>query len=75
MTLKFNSCPHCGQQIVFKVNFNDIDNSRFPAPIYIHHNNEQCGKISTFFLDSRLQVSYKDRDKKPGALKTIETSQ
>ena len=74
MPLKFNFCPHCSQKIVFKVTKEDIDNSRYPAPVYIHHNDESCGKTSTFYLDSQLGVSYKDLEKKPGAIKTIETN-
>ncbi len=73
MPLKFNVCPHCSQKIVFRVNKDDIDNSKYPSPVYIHHNEDTCGKTSTFFLDSQLGVSYIEPEKKPGAIKTIET--
>lgn len=73
MPIRFNSCPHCNERIVFKIEPDDIDSSQYPAPVYILHNNKSCGKISTFYVDSLLRVSYKELDKKPGAIKTLET--
>ena len=73
MPLRFNSCPHCNQRIVFKIEEKDIDSSKYPAPVYILHKNELCGKISTFYVDSFLRVSYKELEKKSGAIKTLET--
>jgi len=73
MTLRFNSCPHCNQRIVFKIDENDIDSSKYPAPVYILHKSELCGKTSTFYVDSFLRVSYKELEKKSGAIKTLET--
>ncbi|MFX0033231.1 MAG: hypothetical protein ACFE8E_01745 [Candidatus Hodarchaeota archaeon] len=73
MPLRFNTCPHCNQKIVFKIEKDDIDSSQYPAPVYIHHQNESCGKISTFYVDSLLQVSFYELDKKNGAIKTIIT--
>ena len=35
---------------------------------------KSCKKLSTFYVDSLLRVSYKELDKKPGGIKTIETS-
>jgi len=52
----------------------DIDPSQYPAPVYIIHKDESCGKLSTFFVDSLLRVSYKELEKKPGGIKTIETT-
>ncbi len=73
MTLRFNSCPHCNQRIVFKFDENDINSSKYPAPVYILHKSEFCGKTSTFYVDSFLRVSYKELEKKSGAIKTLET--
>jgi len=73
MPLRFNSCPYCNQRIVFKIEMEDIDSSMYPAPVYIIHADDSCGKLSTFYVDSRLQVSYKELEKKSGAIKTIET--
>ena len=73
MPLRFNSCPHCNQRIVFKIDESDINSSKYPAPVYILHKSELCGKISTFYVDSLLRVSYKEPEKKSGALKTLET--
>lgn len=73
MPLSFNTCPHCNRKIIFKIEKEDIDASQYPAPIYIHHNDTSCGKISTFYVDSLLRVSYKELEKKAGAIKTIET--
>ncbi len=73
MPLRFNTCPHCNRKIIFKIEKEDIDTSQYPAPIYVHHNDKSCGKISTFYVDSLLRVSYKELEKKAGAIKTIET--
>ena len=73
MILRFNSCPHCNQRIVFKIDKNDINSSKYPAPVYILHKSESCGKTSTFYVDSFLRVSYKELEKKSGAIKTLET--
>jgi len=42
----------------------DIDQSLYPAPFYLHHKNGSCDKISTFYVDSLLRVSYKELEKK-----------
>ncbi|NVM44209.1 MAG: hypothetical protein HWN79_04775 [Candidatus Lokiarchaeota archaeon] len=73
MPLRFNSCPHCNQRIVFSIDENDINSTSYPAPVYILHKSESCGKVSTFYVDSLLRVSYKELEKKAGAIKTIET--
>ncbi|MBY8987083.1 MAG: hypothetical protein KGD61_01415 [Candidatus Lokiarchaeota archaeon] len=73
MPLRFNSCPHCNQRIVFSIDESDIDSSKYPAPVYILHKSESCGKISTFYVDSLLRVSYWELEKKTGANKTLET--
>lgn len=73
MPLRFNSCPHCNERIVFIIEKNDIDTSQYPAPVYILHKDESCGKLSTFYVDSLLRVSYTELEKKPGAIKTLET--
>ena len=79
MPLKFNFCPHCNNKISFKIEMDDIDPSNYPAPVYIHHKDESCNKISTFYMDSRLQVSYKELEKKKSItgreIKTIKTIQ
>lgn len=71
MPLRFNSCPHCNIKIVFQIENEDIDSKQYPAPVYI--NCKSCNTLSTFYVDSLLRVSYKELDKKPGAIKTIET--
>jgi len=73
MPLRYNYCPHCNKKIVFKIEENDINHKRYPAPAYIIHIDEACGKLSTFYFDSLLRVSYKELDKKPGGIKTLET--
>ncbi|MFX1392022.1 MAG: hypothetical protein ACFFAH_00475 [Promethearchaeota archaeon] len=79
MTVKFNSCPYCHKRISFEIKLEDIDTSHYPAPVYIHHKDESCDKISTFYMDSRLQVSYKELGKKKSItgreIKTIKTKQ
>jgi len=47
----------------------DIDPSLYPAPVYIFHKNKSCNKISTFYVDSKLQVSYRDLEKKKSKTK------
>ena len=74
MPLRFNTCPHCQKRIVFKIEMEDIDTSQYPAPVYILHKDVSCGKISTFYVDSLLRVSYKELEKKPGGIKTLETT-
>lgn len=71
MPLRFNICPHCNKKIIFNIEMKDIDSSQYPAPVYIVC--KSCNKLSTFYVDSLLRVSYKELDKKPGAIKTIET--
>ena len=73
MPLRFHSCPHCNQRIVFKIEENDIDSSSYPAPVYILHKSESCGNISTFYVDSLLRISYRELEKKSGTIKTLET--
>ncbi|MFW9945784.1 MAG: hypothetical protein ACFFDX_03030 [Candidatus Odinarchaeota archaeon] len=73
MPLRFDYCPHCNEKIIFKIEKEDIDPSQYPAPVYIYHNTKSCGKLSTFYVDSLLRVSYKELEKKTGAIKTIET--
>jgi DNA-directed RNA polymerase subunit RPC12/RpoP len=72
MSLRFNTCPHCNQRIVFRIETKDIDPTQYPAPIYIFHNIKSCGKTSTFYVDSLLRVSYKELEKKPGGITTLE---
>ena len=77
MPIRYNYCPHCHQRITFKIEMEDIDQSLYPAPIYLHHKNESCNKISTFYVDSLLRVSYKELEKKKSKtgskIKLIET--
>ncbi|MFX1302519.1 MAG: hypothetical protein ACFFBV_06940 [Promethearchaeota archaeon] len=71
MPLRFNFCPHCSEKIIFRIEKEDIDSKQYPAPVYIIC--KSCNKLSTFYVDSLLRVSYKELDKKPGGIKTIET--
>ncbi|MFX0136577.1 MAG: hypothetical protein ACFFDN_23265 [Candidatus Hodarchaeota archaeon] len=71
MPFRFNTCPHCNEKIIFDIQMNDINSSQYPAPVYIVC--KSCNKLSTFYVDSLLRVSYKELDKKPGGIKTIET--
>jgi len=73
MVHRYNTCPHCEQRIIFKIEMANIDESQYPAPVYIVHKDESCGKLSTFYVDSLLRVSYKELEKKPGGISTIET--
>ena len=73
MPLKYNYCPHCQKRIIFKIEMEDIDTSQYPAPVYIFHTDDSCRKLSTFYVDSLLRVSYKELEKKHGGIKTIET--
>lgn len=71
MPLRFNFCPHCSEKIVFKIELKDIDTTQYPAPVYIIC--KSCKKLSTFYVDSLLRISYKELDKKPGGITTIHT--
>ncbi|UCD00967.1 MAG: hypothetical protein JSV23_08785 [Promethearchaeota archaeon] len=71
MPLRFNTCPHCNKKIIFKIEMDDINSNQYPAPVYIKC--KSCNKLSTFYVDSLLRVSYKELDKKLGGIKTIET--
>ncbi|MFO8019067.1 MAG: hypothetical protein R6U96_10560 [Promethearchaeia archaeon] len=71
MVKRYNYCPHCQRKINFFINKKDIDAARYPAPVYIEHDDPECGETSTFYVDSLLRVSYKELEKKPGAIKTI----
>lgn len=71
MPLRFNTCPHCEKKIVFEIEMKDIDTGQYPAPVYIMC--KSCKKVSTFFVDSLLRVSYKELEKKPGGITTILT--
>ncbi len=67
----WNSCPYCEKRIFFTISINDLDSSQYPAPAYIVHDDESCKKLSTFYFDSLLRVSYKETSKKPGGKTTI----
>jgi len=71
MPLRFNKCPHCNKKIIFNIQMNDINSSQYPAPVYIVC--KSCNKLSTFYVDSLLRISYKELEKKPGGIKTIQT--
>ncbi|MFX1502364.1 MAG: hypothetical protein ACFFDH_15495 [Promethearchaeota archaeon] len=71
MPLRFDFCPHCSEKIIFEIEMKDINSSQFPAPVYIVC--KSCKKLSTFYMDSLLRVSYKELDKKRGGIRTIET--
>ncbi|MHA1986889.1 MAG: hypothetical protein ACW98D_09640 [Promethearchaeota archaeon] len=71
MPLRFNTCPHCSNKIIFNIKIDDIDSSQYPAPIYIMCHS--CNKLSTFYVDSLLRVSYKELEKKTGGKKTLQT--
>lgn len=77
MPLRYNTCPHCQKRIIYKIEIEDIDESLYPAPFYLYHKDEDCDKISTFYVDSKLRVSYKELEKmksKTGSkIKLIET--
>jgi hypothetical protein len=72
--LRYNYCPHCNKRIVFKIENEDINHEQYPAPVYIIHGDDSCSKLSTFYLDSLLRVSYKELEKKPGAIQTIKAN-
>jgi hypothetical protein len=57
---------------MFRIEKDDIDPSQYPAPVYIIHKIESCGKLSTFYVDSLLRTSYTELEKKPGGIKTLE---
>ncbi len=71
MPLRFNFCPHCEEKIIFEIEMKDINSSHYPAPVYIVC--KLCHKLSTFYVDSFLRVSYKELDKKTGGITTINT--
>ncbi|MFX1502150.1 MAG: hypothetical protein ACFFDH_14395 [Promethearchaeota archaeon] len=71
MPLRFNFCPHCNRKITFRIEMEDIDSKHYPAPVYIICNS--CKKLSTFYVDSLLRVSYKELEKKSGGIKTIKS--
>lgn len=71
---RYNYCPHCKRRIIFKIENEDINKKQYPAPVYIIHRDDSCNKLSTFYVDSLLRVSYKELDKKPGGIKTIDAN-
>ena len=71
---RYNYCPHCKKRIVFNIENKDINHAQYPAPVYIIHEDDSCKKLSTFYFDSLLRVSYKELEKKPGAKQTIEAT-
>ena len=71
MPIRFNTCPHCEERIIFNIEIKDINSSQYPAPVYIVC--KSCSKLSTFYMDSLLRVSYKELDRKSGGIRTIET--
>lgn len=71
MPLRFNTCPHCNEKIMFRIESQDIDSSQYPAPVYIIC--RSCEKLSTFYVDSLLRISFKELEKKPGGKTTIKT--
>jgi len=71
MPIRFNTCPHCEERIIFDIEMEDINSSQYPAPVYIVC--KSCNKLSTFYVDSLLRVSYKELGKKSGGIKTIDT--
>ena len=77
MPIRYNSCPYCDQRIIFKIEMEDIDSSLYPAQFYLIHKDKSCNKLSTFYVDSKLQVAYKELEKKKSitgsTIKTIET--
>ncbi|TXT62804.1 MAG: hypothetical protein BAJALOKI1v1_850012 [Promethearchaeota archaeon] len=73
MPYRFNTCPHCEQKITFWIDQEDINTKKYPAPVYIHHKINSCGKVSTFYVDSLLRVSFSYPGKKPGGIKTLPT--
>ncbi len=73
MVIRYNYCPHCNEKIQFRIEMEDIDQSRYPAPVYIIHEDQSCKKLSTFYVDSLLRVSYKELEKKRGGIKTLKT--
>ena len=73
MVNRYNTCPFCNQKIIFEIELKDINQGQYPAPVYILHDDESCGKLATFYVDSLLRVSYKELEKKPGGITTIKT--
>ncbi|MHA2391495.1 MAG: hypothetical protein ACXAEX_05970 [Promethearchaeota archaeon] len=71
MPIKFNTCPHCNKKITFKIEAEDFDSTQYPAPVYIVC--KSCTKLSTFYVDSLLRISFKELEKKPGGKTTIQT--
>jgi len=69
--LRFDFCPFCNIKITFRIEMEDINSKQYPAPVYIIC--KSCNKLSTFYVDSLLRVSYKELEKKPGGIKTINT--
>ena len=48
MPNRYNYCPHCNKKIIFPIGKDDIDHTQYPAPVYIIHKDDSCGKLSTF---------------------------
>lgn len=73
MALKISYCPHCNSKVFFRIELSDINPERFPAPVYIIHKTGMCNMLSTFYLDSKLRISYSTKEKKEGGIKTLDT--
>jgi len=71
MPYRYNYCPICEKKIVFMINPEDIDDRVFPAPVHVLHEDDDCNKVSTFYVDSFLRVSYTEPEKKTGAISQI----
>lgn len=77
MVYRYQYCPYCKKKIVFMIEKTDIDTTFYPSPVYIIHKDPSCNKLSTFYVDSLLRVSYIEPEKKTSLtkkpIKTIQT--
>jgi hypothetical protein len=72
MPIKVAICPHCNKRVFIRIEESDISPVIYPAPVWVIHKNGICDKLSTYYVDSKLGVSYIAPEKKDGAIKTLE---
>jgi hypothetical protein len=68
--LKVTNCPLCSKLVKFNIQKEDVDHSgRYPAPVYLKHNDPKCGQWITVYFDSQMRVSLTFKGKEEVAKK------
>lgn len=68
--LKVTNCPCCKKLVKFSIEKEDIDHSgKYPAPVYLKHNDTDCEQWITVYFDSQMRVSLSFKGKEENAKK------